>query len=79
MVAEGRFESSRPRVMAVLNPIRLVVLNYPEGQTEMLTTVNNRDEAGTREFPGGCYGSKPMISEWTSTRMVPVTPGQRCA
>jgi glutaminyl-tRNA synthetase len=44
-----------PRVMAVLNPIRLVVLNYPEGQTEMLTTVNNPEDeaAGTREIPFG--------------------------
>lgn len=42
-----------PRVMAVLDPIRLVVLNYPEGQTEMLTTVNNPEDeaAGTREIP----------------------------
>ena len=41
--------------MAVLNPIRLVVLNYPEGQTEMLTTVNNPEDesAGTREIPFG--------------------------
>ena len=44
-----------PRVMAVLNPIRLVVLNYPEGETEMLTTVNNPEDesAGTREIPFG--------------------------
>lgn len=44
-----------PRVMAVLDPIRLVVLNYPEGETEMLTTVNNPEDesAGTREIPFG--------------------------
>jgi glutaminyl-tRNA synthetase len=44
-----------PRVMAVLNPIRLVVLNYPEGETEMLTTVNNPEDAsaGTRKIPFG--------------------------
>ena len=43
------------RVMAVVNPIRLVVLNYPEGQTEMLTTVNNPEDeaAGAREIPFG--------------------------
>ena len=44
-----------PRVMAVLNPIRLVVLNYPEGHMEMLTTVNNPEDesAGTRKIPFG--------------------------
>ena len=44
-----------PRVMAVLNPIKLVVLNYPEGEMELLTTQNNPEdaEAGTRELPFG--------------------------
>jgi glutaminyl-tRNA synthetase len=42
-----------PRRMAVLNPVKLVIDNYPEGQTEMLTAVNNpENEAdGTREVP----------------------------
>ena len=30
-----------PRRMAVLDPVKLVIDNYPEGQTEMLTAVNN--------------------------------------
>jgi len=44
-----------PRAMAVLNPIKLVVLNYAEGQTEWLRTVNNPEDeaAGTREIPFG--------------------------
>ena len=44
-----------PRVMGVLNPIKLVVLNYPEGKKEWLTTQNNPEdpEAGTRELPFG--------------------------
>lgn len=44
-----------PRVMAVLDPVRLVVLNYPEGETEMLTTINNPEDesAGFREIPFG--------------------------
>jgi len=29
------------RVSAVLNPVRLVITNYPEGKTEQLTAVNN--------------------------------------
>ncbi|MDO4983157.1 MAG: glutamine--tRNA ligase/YqeY domain fusion protein [Eubacteriales bacterium] len=40
------------RVMAVLNPVKLVVTNYPEGQTELLETENNPldESAGTREI-----------------------------
>lgn len=43
------------RVMAVLNPIRLVVLNYPEEKMEMMKAVNNPEDeaAGTREIPFG--------------------------
>lgn len=41
------------RVMAVLDPIRLVIDNYPEGQTDWLTAVNNPEDPdmGTRELP----------------------------
>lgn len=42
-----------PRVMAVLNPIKLVITNYPEGKTEYLQAVNNPEDSdsGTREIP----------------------------
>jgi glutaminyl-tRNA synthetase len=41
------------RVMAVLNPLRVVIENYPEGQTEELDAVNNPEDAsmGTRKIP----------------------------
>jgi glutaminyl-tRNA synthetase len=41
------------RVMAVINPVKLIITNYPEGQEEMLTTENNPEDpnAGTREVP----------------------------
>ncbi len=41
------------RVMAVLRPLKLVITNYPEGQTEEMTAVNNpEDESmGTRVLP----------------------------
>lgn len=44
-----------PRVMAVLNPIKLVITNYQEGEEEWLTTENNPEDpdAGTREIPFG--------------------------
>lgn len=41
------------RTMAVLDPVKLIIDNYPENQTEMMTAVNNPEdpEAGTREVP----------------------------
>jgi glutaminyl-tRNA synthetase len=42
-----------PRRMAVLDPIRVVIENYPEGQVEELDAVNNPEDpsAGTRKVP----------------------------
>ncbi len=42
-----------PRVMGVLNPLKVVITNYPEGQVEMLEAVNNPEDesAGTRQVP----------------------------
>jgi len=42
-----------PRFMAVLNPLKVVLLNYPEGQVEMLDAINNPEDpsAGTRKVP----------------------------
>ncbi len=43
----------KPRMMAVLDPIRLVIDNYPAGQTEELTVLNNKEnpELGSRKVP----------------------------
>jgi glutaminyl-tRNA synthetase len=45
----------KPRVMAVLDPVRLVIDNYPEGQIEMLEAPNNleNEELGSRQIPFG--------------------------
>ena len=45
----------RPRMMAVLDPIKLVIDNYPEGQTEMLEAANNMEnpELGSHQVPFG--------------------------
>ncbi|MCB0255830.1 MAG: glutamine--tRNA ligase/YqeY domain fusion protein [Anaerolineae bacterium] len=42
-----------PRVMAVLDPLKVVITNYPEGQTEELFAINNPEDesAGTRKVP----------------------------
>lgn len=41
------------RRMAVLDPVKLIITNYPEGQTEMLPSENNPEDehAGNREMP----------------------------
>ncbi len=45
----------KSRVMAVLDPVKLIIDNYPEGQSEMLTVSNNleNEALGTREVPFG--------------------------
>jgi glutaminyl-tRNA synthetase len=42
-----------PRFMAILDPIKVVLTNYPEGESETMTAINNpeRPEDGSREIP----------------------------
>lgn len=42
-----------PRFMAVINPLKVVITNYPDGQSEELEAVNNPEDpsAGTRKVP----------------------------
>ncbi len=42
-----------PRLMAVLDPVKLIIDNYPEGETEWLTVPNNQenDQLGERTVP----------------------------
>ena len=44
-----------PRMMAILDPIKLIIDNYPEGQTELLDADNNLEnpELGKRQIPFG--------------------------
>lgn len=48
-------QTKAPLAMGVLNPLKLVITNYPEGQTEMIELENNaKDETkGTRLVPFG--------------------------
>ncbi len=41
------------RVMAVLNPLKVVITNYPDGQVEEMDAINNPEDpnAGTRKVP----------------------------
>jgi glutaminyl-tRNA synthetase len=42
-----------PRVLAVLNPLKVIITNYPEGQVEEFEAENNPEdpEAGSRKIP----------------------------
>ncbi len=42
-----------PRVLAVLDPVKVVITNFPEGKVEQLEAVNNPEDpsAGTRDLP----------------------------
>jgi glutaminyl-tRNA synthetase len=44
---------SRPRMMAVLEPVKLIIDNYPEGQVEYMDVPNNQEnpEMGSRKVP----------------------------
>ncbi len=57
------------RVMAVLNPLKIVITNYPEGQTEELEAINNPEDhsMGTRKIPF----SKEIYIERDDFREVP--------
>lgn len=50
---KDHLNKTAPRVMAVLNPIKLVITNYPENQEEWLTAENNPEDknAGFRKMP----------------------------
>ena len=44
---------SADRVMGVLDPLKVVITNYPDGQTELLEAINNPEDpdVGTRDIP----------------------------
>jgi glutaminyl-tRNA synthetase len=58
-----------PRVMAVLKPLKVVIVNYPEGQVEELDAINNPEDpgAGTRKVPF----SRTLYIEQDDFREVP--------
>src|SRR4029079_12584885 len=69
-----------PRVMAVLNPLKVVIDNYPEAQVEQMEAVNNPEDAsaGSRKVPF----SRELYIEQDDFREVPppkyfrLTPGR---
>jgi len=68
------------RVMAVLDPVKLVITNYPEGETEYVTTENNPEDenAGTREMPftRELYIEREDFMEDAPRKFFRMTPGK---
>ena len=53
-IASGEdLKAKRPRMMAVLDPVKVIIDNYPEGQVEYLEVDNNVEnpELGKRKVP----------------------------
>ncbi len=69
-----------PRRMAVLRPLKLIIENYPEGQTETLRAVNHPDdpEAGSRSITFGreLYIEAEDFMENPPKKFFRLSPGQ---
>lgn len=68
------------RVMAVLNPVKLVITNYPEGKEEVLIAENNPEDenSGTREVPfsGELYIEREDFKEEANRKFFRLTLGK---
>lgn len=68
------------RVSAVINPVKLVITNYPEGQVEVMECVNNPEdpEAGTHtiEFSRELWMEREDFMEDAPKKYFRMTPGQ---
>jgi len=69
-----------PRFMAVLRPLKIVIDNYPEGQTEEMDAVNNPEDpaAGKRKVPfcREIYIEADDFKEVPPKKFFRMTPGQ---
>jgi len=68
------------RVMAVLDPLKLVITNYPEGQTEEMEAINNPEDenSGTRKIPfsGTLYIEREDFMEDPPKKFFRMGPGR---
>ncbi len=69
-----------PRIMAVLDPVKLIIRNYPEGQTEHLSAENNPEDenAGYRDIPfsGSLYIEREDFKEEANKKFFRLTLGK---
>ena len=70
---------TRPRMMAVLDPVKLIIDNYPEGETELLEVANNleNEALGTRMVPFGreLYIERDVFMEEPPRKYFRLFPG----
>jgi len=68
------------RVMGVLNPLKVIITNYPDNKTEKLEAINNPEDpdAGTREVPFGreLYIERDDFMENPSGKFFRLAPGR---
>ena len=69
-----------PRVMAVLNPLKVVIENYPEGQVQEFEAINNPEDPGmgTRKVPFSreIYIERDDFREDPPSRFFRLAPGR---
>lgn len=72
--------ATAPRVSAVLNPVKLILTNYPEGQVEMMEAINNPEDstAGSHEiaFSRELFIEREDFMEEAPKKFFRMTPGQ---
>lgn len=74
-----RLNKTAPRKMAVLDPLKLVITNWPDGKTEMLPAINNPEDpsAGSRTAPfsGTLYIERDDFMEDPPKKFHRLSPG----
>ena len=79
-VVRDDLNSRALRVAAVLNPVRVVITNYPEGQTEQLTAVNNpeneADGTHTVTFGRELWIERDDFMEVAEKKFMRLAPGK---
>ena len=76
----GELNKTAPRTMAVLNPLKVTIVNYPEGKDESLDAINNPedDSFGTRKvaFSRELYIEKDDFREDPPKKFFRLAPGR---
>ena len=78
--ARNDLNQTSDRVMAVIDPLKVVIENYPEGQVEWVEAINNPEDesAGTREVPFSrtLYIEKDDFMEDPPRKFYRLSPGR---
>ncbi len=79
-VVRDDLNSRATRVSAVLNPVKVVITNYPEGKTELLTAVNNpeNEDEGTHtvEFGRELWIERDDFMKEAEKKFMRLAPGK---